>query len=108
MSADAGAIDAGGCLIDAYTFQSAYNDVGDSGRAYIEFRDGTDSLVGTRQWFSPAEFRAPVQGVGIFLEAEVPPTTRTVRWGMVGTRTDGAALDAYQQNINVFLKTPRS
>lgn len=54
------------------------------------------------------EFLAPVQGVGLFLDVEVPPTTRTVRWGMVGTRQDGANLDAFQQNINVFLKTPRS
>lgn len=107
VSADAGAIDAGGCRIDAYTFQSAYSSAGGRGRAYVEFRDGTDSLVGTRHWFSD-EFRAPVQGIGLFLDVEVPATTRTIRWGMVGTREDGAALDAYQQNINVFLKTPRS
>lgn len=106
VSADAGAIDAEGCRIDAYVFQSSYNNL-DTGQAYVEFRDGSDALLGSREVFS-AEFAAPVQGVGLFLDRPVPPNTRTIRFGVKGTRNDGASLDAFFQNVSVFLKTPRS
>lgn len=99
-------IDAEGCRIDAYVFQSSYNNL-DSGQAYIEFRDGSGTLLGSREVFS-AEFVAPVQGVGLFLDLAVPANTRSIRFGLKGTRADGTSLDAFFQWLNVFLKKPRS
>ena len=99
-------IDAEGCRIDAYVFQSSYNNL-DSGQAYIEFRDGSGTLLGSREVFS-AEFVAPIQGVGLFLDLAVPANTRSIRFGLKGTRADGTSLDAFFQWLNVFLKKPRS
>ena len=99
-------IDAEGCRIDAYVFQSSYNNL-DSGQAYIEFRDGSGTLLGSREVFS-AKFVAPIQGVGLFLDLAVPANTRSIRFGLKGTRADGTSLDAFFQWLNVFLKKPRS
>jgi hypothetical protein len=107
VSAHATEIDDEGCRIDAYTFKSSYNAL-DKGQDYIEFRDGSGTLLGSRQVFYPTQIAYPIAGQGQFLDLAVPAGTRTIRFGKVGTLVDGAALDDYSQWINIFLKKPRS
>lgn len=80
-----------------------FSTLGDTGRLYIECRDISSNLLGARIYSDGAEVNAPTLGLDCTFTAAVPVSTRFLRLGIVGTRTNGTALDSYFSRFSVFL-----
>lgn len=68
-------------------------DSADAGRSYIEFRDGSDNVIGARIYDQAAEAHPVDCGAGYTLRGSVPIGARKVRWGVEATRHIGSNCD---------------
>ena len=104
-----GDIDAGAVTLEA-NFQLACNvsTPQASGRAYVEFYDAGQSLLGSRVYSDAAETSPDRHGARRKrFTAPVPANARSIRFGIMGTRVSGTSLNAIFASfsyINVFLE----
>lgn len=104
-----GDIDAGAVTLEA-NFQLACNvsTPQASGRAYVEFFDAGQSLLGSRVYSDPSQVTPNRQGARRKqFSTPVPANARSIRFGIMGTRVSGTSLNAIFSSfsyINVFLE----
>lgn len=96
-------IDNGSAYVKYHARHSNYDGLNDPGRMYLEFYDVSATLIGSRYYSHTSAYIAPIYGEDVLLDAPVPVGTRTIRTGIQGYRTSGAALDAQFSEIAVFI-----
>lgn len=65
----------------------------DTGRAYVEFYDVSNVIIGSRVYSEPAEVQYDLAIIPKVFVEHIPVDTRTIRFGLVGTRLGGSNLN---------------
>lgn len=85
-------VDAGLMTLGYNALNCGYSADSDRGRVFIEFRDGSDTLLGSREYNEASDTDNDYAGVPYNREYVIPANTRTVRTGYTGTRATGTQL----------------
>ena len=99
-------VDSGTATIIHSAVLNTYSSDTDSGGLYVEFYDGSNMLIGTRNDIVPKSDYTSI-GIMVLNSISVPTGTRTIRAGYVGTRVTGTELSSYLSNLCVVLQTPK-
>lgn len=96
-------IDAGNTRLCLDLCWSSFTDA-DAGRSYVEFYDVSNAIIGARVYQEPADVNWLEAGEGRqYNDIPVPPNTRSMRFGIVGTRFTGTELSSYLLECRGFL-----
>lgn len=95
-------VDAGKVKATFSAWQAGFTDT-DTGRLRMIFRDGGGSTIAT---FDTTDLDGTSTWTQRTLSIWVPPTTRTIRLTLIGTRTTGTNLDAYWDDVTLELQQP--
>jgi hypothetical protein len=90
-AADEGLVDAGRTSCRFHGSRASFNEAtnNDQGRSYIEFRNSGGTLIGSRINSDVSDISAIHNIESLFMEEDVPALTRSIRFGMSGTRVSG-------------------
>lgn len=97
-------IDSGVGHLQVTARHSGYTGVdGDAGRYYIEFYDSSSGIIGSRIYNSSVSIAASLYGEDESSTFSVPPLTRSIRFGLVATRSSGTNTDSYYGHLSILL-----